>query len=96
LAEEDRRVEPLPLAVSGGTAMTPEGIAALERRRADAARALPKEPVTPFATVLQSRRAAALSVPPEAAAKPPRPSLQHPAQREQWDRRGREPVVLKG
>ena len=107
MAEDDRRVVMRPMVVAGGMTATAEGIADLERRRAQAERAQRPAPTRDFAALVKKGRAEA-AAPPEPTEKErrkaalpqrgPRPALVHPAQRDAYGREddGDETVVLKG
>src|SRR3989338_8435846 len=100
MADDDRRVVPKPLVVTGGTLSTPEGIAELQRRRVEMERRQAPAPKVPFAKVLGKGRKAVAAVedaPDERPRRGPRPGLRHPAQRDTYGRDDgqKDTVVIK-
>jgi hypothetical protein len=109
MSDGDRRVSMKPLTVAGGMTATPEGIADLERRRAEIERTNRPPPTQPFSAHMKKKRAEQKAVDPVVSEKEkkrqalpkkgPRPGMVHPAQRDVYgrdDEENEEAIVLKG
>ena len=105
MADDDRRVAPLPMVVAGGMTATAEGIAELERRRIKVERQRRPKPTKDFGAILKRKATEDEEEPSEKEKrfaelpkKGPRPGLVHPSQRDAYgrDEESDEPVILKG
>ena len=105
MSDSERRVVGQPLSVTGGMTSTAEGIAELEKKRAEVERANRPEPTERFGAVLkrkQSSAEAAELTPKEEKLnrlpkQGPKPGLTHPGQKDLYGRdQSPGSVVLKG